>query len=231
MFSSLTREMGWPWGTCRTHPELPGGSQTSSEPGEAVPCVRAEGESCLCFTHTSLPSAPRTSTDLVPPNGTSTALFWAARRPPGAGTAVGAGGDSLPLPALRGGGPAAGREQGITARNPAQLLGTAYLWVRGSNAPLQLARRCFLPRMLTEKLGGAAGQPSALTSGNPHLHQASHGCIGPQLLPGDAGAESHQIPTAAGEDPGEHPAKRQRLPGPAGSRPRHGPGQRQYQRV
>lgn len=77
----------------------------------------------------------------------------------------------------------------------------------------------------------AGRQISMPTSTNSPLHQASHGCVRPQLLPGDARAEGHQIPAAAGEDPGEHPHQCQRLPGPAGSRPCHDPGQRQHQRV
>lgn len=63
-----------------------------------------------------------------------------------------------PASAPRQGGPTAGGEQGFTARNPPRLLGTVCLRVQGSKAPLQLERRCFVPKMLAEKLGGAAGQ-------------------------------------------------------------------------
>lgn len=52
MFPSLTRETGWPRGTCRTPPELSEGSQTLSEPGEAGGSRGAAGICCSLFQGT-----------------------------------------------------------------------------------------------------------------------------------------------------------------------------------
>lgn len=72
-------------------------------------CVTPKGESCLqpaCALPTpSLPIPPGASADPVPPSQTSAALFREAGHPPGAGTAFGDGGDSVPLPAVPGGWP------------------------------------------------------------------------------------------------------------------------------
>lgn len=130
--------------------------------------------------------------------------FPKERCPPRAGTALGAGSDRVPLQ-LEG-------SRGSQPEVPHNI------WAALSQKHSQRSR------------GGQQGRKAALHSNSP-LHQASHRRLRSQLLPGDARAEGHQIPPAAGEDPGEHPEQFQRPLSPAGSGSCHGPGQCQHQRV
>lgn len=92
----------------------------------------------------------------VPGSWTRPALFGEARNPPGAGTAFGMGGQQ-PLASTAQGGTGGG-ELGFMARNPTGAAGTAHLQVQGSKSLLVLERLHFLPKMLAEKRGEAAGQ-------------------------------------------------------------------------
>lgn len=129
---------------------------------------------------------------------------------------------------LRGAGhpPRAGTASGLPGTVPLQLEGSSQKCPTTSG----LLSPKNTPREAVES-SRAGRQPRTPALSHSPLHQASHGRLRPQLLPGDARAEGHQIPSAAGEDPGEHPEQCQCPLSPAGSGSCHGPGQCQHQRA
>lgn len=114
------------------------------------------------------------------------------------------------------------------------LAGTVPLQLEGSSQKCPTTSGLLSPKNTPREAvesSRAGRQPCTPALSHSPLHQASHGRLRPQLLPGDARAEGHQIPFAAGEDSGEHPEQCQCPLSPAGSGSCHGPGQCQHQRA